>query len=90
MRCRSRDSTTSAAGCSSTAPASTPGAGADIMGHPLEALAWLAGTMAEAGEALPGGTVVTLGSMVQTRWIERATEIAVEVDGLGSARATIA
>jgi 2-oxo-3-hexenedioate decarboxylase/2-keto-4-pentenoate hydratase len=63
------------------------GRGADILGHPLEALAWLATTrsaMTPRGEAaLAGGSVVLLGSMVQTRWLARGDRVEIEVDGLG-------
>jgi 2-oxo-3-hexenedioate decarboxylase/2-keto-4-pentenoate hydratase len=64
------------------------GRGADIMGHPLEALAWLANHCATRGETLAAGDVVTLGSLVETHWIDGPCEIGVEIDGLGEARAT--
>ena len=42
------------------------GLGADILGDPLEALAWLANHRAGMGRPLRAGTFVMLGSVVQT------------------------
>lgn len=61
------------------------GVGADVMGHPFEALAWLANRMDEYGRRLRAGEVVMLGSLVGTRWIDRPSRAVVEVDGLGRA-----
>ena len=66
------------------------GRGADIMGHPLEALAWLANALAARGRALTAGTVVLLGSVVETRWPEAGQTVAIEIDGLGTAEAVFA
>jgi 2-keto-4-pentenoate hydratase len=55
------------------------------MGHPFEALAWLATRMAEYGRTLRAGEIVMLGSLVGTRWIDRPSRAVVEVDGLGRA-----
>ncbi|MDH3737556.1 MAG: fumarylacetoacetate hydrolase family protein [Alphaproteobacteria bacterium] len=59
------------------------GAGALIMGHPLEALAWLANRLAERGRALKAGEFVTLGSVVPTKWVDQGDLIEVEMSGLG-------
>jgi len=59
------------------------GAGALIMGHPLEALAWLANRLAERGRELKAGKFVTLGSVVPTKWVEQGDLIEVEMAGLG-------
>jgi 2-keto-4-pentenoate hydratase len=61
------------------------GQGSDILGHPFEALAWLAGNLEERGRKLRAGDVVTLGSLVATRWIAAGDEVRIEVDGLGEA-----
>jgi len=45
------------------------GHGRDILGHPLEALAWLANSRAARGRGLRAGELVLLGSLVATRWI---------------------
>jgi 2-keto-4-pentenoate hydratase len=64
------------------------GRGADILGHPLEALSWLAGSMADRGRVLKAGEFVTLGSIVATQWVNAGDDVQIEIDGLGSARAT--
>jgi 2-keto-4-pentenoate hydratase len=66
------------------------GEGRAVMGHPLEALAWLANQRARAGRGLRAGEFVLLGSVVETRWVERGSEVIVSVSGLGEARATFA
>lgn len=62
------------------------GRGDAILGHPLDALLWLARHRSERGESLQAGCVVTLGSLVQTRWVERGQTVVVAIDGLGEAR----
>ncbi len=59
------------------------GCGRDILGHPLEALSWLANHLASRGRELAAGSFVLLGSVVQTRWPERGKKIDVELSGLG-------
>jgi 2-keto-4-pentenoate hydratase len=64
------------------------GRGGDILGHPLEALAWLAGSMTARGRTLRAGEFVTLGSVVATKWVEAGDAVRIEIDGLGAAGAT--
>ena len=64
------------------------GRGGDILGHPLDALAWLAGNLAERGRPLRAGTFVSLGSIVTTQWIGAGDDVRIELEGLGEARAT--
>jgi 2-keto-4-pentenoate hydratase len=66
------------------------GRGAQIMGHPLEALAWLANLRAREGLPLRAGEFVSLGSMVETKWIDADDEVVVEIDGLGRVTARFA
>lgn len=66
------------------------GRGAQIMGHPLEALAWLANLRAREGRPLRAGEFVSLGSIVETKWIDAGDEVAVEIDGLGRVSASFA
>ncbi len=61
------------------------GVGADIMGHPLEALAWLANRRARLGQGLRAGTFVLLGSVVQTQWLKAGDTVRIAVEGLGEA-----
>jgi 2-oxo-3-hexenedioate decarboxylase/2-keto-4-pentenoate hydratase len=61
------------------------GTGGDILGHPLEALAWLANALAARGRELKSGEFVLLGSVVQTQWVAAGDLVEVEIDGLGGA-----
>jgi 2-keto-4-pentenoate hydratase len=60
------------------------GRGADVMGHPYAALAWLANHLAGRGRALQAGQIVLTGSLVQTVWLASNDEVLVTVSGLGS------
>ncbi len=59
------------------------GRGADILGDPLVALAWLADALAARGARLRAGEVVTLGSLVATHWVEPGMRVRVVNDPLG-------
>jgi 2-keto-4-pentenoate hydratase len=63
------------------------GVGGDIMGHPFEALAWLANLFAGRGQTLRAGAFVLLGSVVETRWVAAGDIVDVKIDRLGAARA---
>jgi 2-oxo-3-hexenedioate decarboxylase/2-keto-4-pentenoate hydratase len=63
------------------------GEGRAVMGHPFEALAWLANLRARRGLALHAGEFVLLGSVVETRWVGPGDEVAVAVEGLGEVSA---
>jgi 2-keto-4-pentenoate hydratase len=64
------------------------GVGADVMGHPHNALAWLVNHLAERGEALRAGEIVLTGSLVQTQWPAPGDEVGVRIVGLGTASLT--
>jgi 2-oxo-3-hexenedioate decarboxylase/2-keto-4-pentenoate hydratase len=66
------------------------GVGTDILDHPLDALTWLANSMAERGFGLHRGEFVLLGSLVQTNWVEPGDEVVVVNEPLGEVRATFA
>ena len=60
------------------------GTGAEVLGHPFEALAWLANTLAEHGKRLTAGQIVLTGSVAPVIWIENETAKAeIALDGLG-------
>jgi 2-oxo-3-hexenedioate decarboxylase/2-keto-4-pentenoate hydratase len=59
------------------------GRGADVMGHPFEALAWLANNLAARGRGLRAGEFVFTGSVVETKWLNRGDRVEMEVEGLG-------
>ena len=61
------------------------GKGGDILGHPLNALAWLANALAARGRSLSAGEFVLLGSVVETRWVEAGDRLEIEIEGLGGA-----
>jgi 2-oxo-3-hexenedioate decarboxylase/2-keto-4-pentenoate hydratase len=61
------------------------GRGADILGHPLEALVWLSANAVARGRPLRANQFVTLGSLVATNWVGAGDEVRIEVDGLGEA-----
>ncbi len=63
------------------------GRGGDVLGHPLEALAWLANGLASRGRTLAAGAFVLLGSVVETRWVEAGDRVEIEIEGLGHASA---
>ena len=63
------------------------GVGGDIMGHPFEALAWLAHTAVQNGTPLQAGEFVFLGSIVATKWLERGDLVEIQIEGLGAASA---
>jgi 2-keto-4-pentenoate hydratase len=66
------------------------GQGGDILGHPLEALAWLANALAARGGQLEAGEFVLLGSVVETGWVETGDRVEVEMEGLGRASCNFA
>ncbi len=65
------------------------GIGRDILGHPMDALAWLAEFRAGRGQPLKVGEFVTLGSIVKTEWIEAGDTVVTEIDGLGTVTLTL-
>jgi 2-keto-4-pentenoate hydratase len=67
------------------------GVGAELMGHPFEALAWLAASpCAEVFGGLRAGQVVFLGSVTPPIWLDGPCTVAVEFDGLGRAELVVA
>ena len=63
------------------------GTGADVLGHPHNALAWLANHLAAEGKGLHAGQIVLTGSLVQTIWLNAGDHVTMELDGLGKVRA---
>jgi 2-oxo-3-hexenedioate decarboxylase/2-keto-4-pentenoate hydratase len=62
------------------------GRGADVLGDPLNALAWLANHRASRGQSLAAGTVVSLGSLTETRWLVPGDGAEIEIERLGAVR----
>lgn len=63
------------------------GTGADVLGHPHNALAWLANHLAEEGKGLHAGQIVLTGSLVKTVWLNAGDKVKMELDGLGTVTA---
>jgi 2-keto-4-pentenoate hydratase len=63
------------------------GTGADVLGHPHHALAWLANHLAEEGRGLHAGQIVLTGSLVKTIWLAAGDRVTMELEGLGKVEA---
>jgi 2-keto-4-pentenoate hydratase len=64
------------------------GAGAACLGHPLNAVTWLAQTLAKAGEGLRKGDVILSGALGPMVAINPGDHVKVSIGGLGSASFT--
>ena len=60
------------------------GRGADVLGHPLLSVVWLANHLAANSEQLRAGDVVMTGSMVTTKFPNESGRFRFTVSGLGS------
>jgi 2-keto-4-pentenoate hydratase len=66
------------------------GVGADLMGHPFNCLAWLAGSsVAEAFGGLKAGQVVMLGSVTPPIWLTEPATVTVAFDALPPVQVTL-
>lgn len=65
------------------------GKGGDVMGDPLNALAWLANKRAAEGNPLRRGQIVMTGSMVPIQFPQPGDRAVVEVEGLGAAELVV-
>jgi 2-keto-4-pentenoate hydratase len=66
------------------------GRGADVLGHPHNALAWLANHLAAEGKSLHQGQIVLTGSLIKTVWLKAGDRVAMELAGLGKVEAEFA
>lgn len=55
-----------------------------LLGHPLDALAWLANERARLGLGLPAGCVISLGSMTPVHWLTGPCCVTIDVEALGA------
>jgi 2-keto-4-pentenoate hydratase len=60
------------------------GTGAMVLGHPLDALAWLANAHARQGRRLQAGRFVLLGSLVATQWLQPGEHFKITIESLGT------
>jgi 2-keto-4-pentenoate hydratase len=65
------------------------GHGSDVMGHPLEPLAWLANKLAEQGLGLSAGMVIITGSIVSPKPVKPGDIASIVIEGLGRAEVNI-
>ena len=63
------------------------GKGGDVMGHPFEALAWLANNLANRGSLLRRGDMVLTGSLVAVHYAAPGETVEIAIEGLGGVRA---
>ena len=62
------------------------GTGAEVLGHPLEAVAWLANALAGQVGSLKAGEIISSGSLTPVHWIENyPCHARVELEGIGAA-----
>lgn len=62
------------------------GIGANSMGDPLLALAWLAGFLAERGEIIPAGSLILTGGLVPAQQAMAGQSLVAEFAALGAVR----
>lgn len=60
------------------------GHGRDVLGHPLEALAYVANHLNSCGKTARAGEIVMLGSLVKTAWLDAGDTATGEITGLGT------
>jgi 2-oxo-3-hexenedioate decarboxylase/2-keto-4-pentenoate hydratase len=80
---RNRDLARAAARLSINGREIGSGNGSDVMGHPMNALAWLAEKLAAAGTPLSRGMIVMTGSMIPIQYPVAGDRVVIEVSGLG-------
>jgi 2-keto-4-pentenoate hydratase len=65
------------------------GTGRDVLGHPLDALAWLANHLQDRGLAMKAGDLVTTGSLVKSQFPVAGNRIAFRLPGLGEVHLSV-
>ena len=65
------------------------GIGADVMGHPLEPLVWLANTLAADGMSIEKGSLILTGSFAPPVMLKPGDEASIHIDGLGGASLSV-
>ena len=66
------------------------GYGRDVMGHPFEALAWVANNLARRGRYLRAGEFVITGSLVTSKFPKAGDLVEFELGELGRAELRVA
>lgn len=65
------------------------GRGADVMGHPLAALAWVAGHLASRGQGLAAGDTIICGSLVTSKFPQAGDRIRFDAGPLGAVELSV-
>lgn len=65
------------------------GRGADVMGHPLAALAWVAGHLASRGQGLAAGDTVICGSLVTSKFPRAGDRVRFDAGPLGAVELSV-
>jgi 2-keto-4-pentenoate hydratase len=65
------------------------GWGSNVMGHPLEALAWLANLKAEQGNPLKAGMLILTGTLTGLMPLNPGDTATIAIEGLGEAQLTL-
>ena len=60
------------------------GTGADALGHPFDAVGWVAGHLASLGRGLLRGDFVITGSLVTSKFVQPGDRVEFELDGIGA------
>ena len=62
------------------------GVGSDVLGHPVEPVAWLANNQSRLGKNLEAGSIILTGSFVPPFMLKAGDSALVSIEGLGEAR----
>lgn len=65
------------------------GTGRDVLGHPLNALAWLANHLQARGIAMKAGDIVTTGSLVKSQFPQAGNRVVFRLPGFGEVQLDI-
>lgn len=65
------------------------GLGADVQGHPMASLAWLANQLTTIGRRLEPGDIVLTGSLPLPYWANAGEAIEIEIERLGTVGVTL-
>lgn len=86
---RSQDLTAVAARLEWSGEADAQAVTGEAMGHPFEAVAWIANHLNARGQMLKAGEFVMTGSTMKTRFPQGGEKIRYALDGMGAVSATI-
>lgn len=65
------------------------GTGRDVLGHPLDALAWLANHLRARGLGMNAGDIVTTGSLVKSQFPTAGSHVLFRLSGFGEVRLAV-